>query len=80
MLFSKFSDNPLKWDEIDKVEFFINNTSVFTDSIGPDYSFLWETDTLPDDENYVLAVIAYDLVGNEGDEQRIFALRATSVR
>ena len=53
------------------VEFFINNTSVFTDSIGSDYSFLWETDTLPDDENYVLAVIAYDLVGNEGPSTAI---------
>ena len=57
--------------EIDKVEFFINNESVYTDSIGSDYSFLWETDTLPDDEHYVLAVIAYDLVGNEGPSTAI---------
>ncbi|MFL2994647.1 MAG: Ig-like domain-containing protein [Candidatus Neomarinimicrobiota bacterium] len=57
--------------EVDKVEFFINNESVYTDSIGSDYSFLWETDTLPDDENYVLAVIAYDLVGNEGPSTAI---------
>lgn len=52
--------------EIDRVEFLINDTPVFTDSIGSDYSFLWEADTFPDDEYYVLAVIAYDLVGNEG--------------
>ena len=57
--------------EIDKVEFFINNESVYTDSIGSDYSFLWETDTLPDDEHYVLTVIAYDLVGNEGPSTAI---------
>ena len=57
--------------EIDKVEFFINNESVYTDSIGSDYSFLWETDTLPDDEHYVLAVISYDLVGNEGPSTAI---------
>ena len=57
--------------EIDKVEFFINNESVYTDSIGSNYSFLWETDTLPDDEHYVLAVIAYDLVGNEGPSTAI---------
>ena len=52
--------------EIDRVEFLINNTPVFTDSIGSNYSFLWETDTFPDDEYYVLALIAHDLVGNEG--------------
>lgn len=57
--------------EINKVEFFINDQSVFIDSIGLDYSFLWETDILPDDENYVLAVIAYDLIGNEGPSTAI---------
>ena len=57
--------------EINKVEFFINDQSVFIDSIGLNYSFLWETDTLPDDENYVLAVIAYDLIGNEGPSTAI---------
>ena len=57
--------------EIDKVEFFINDQSVFIDSLGSDYSFLWQTDTLTDDENYVLAVIAYDLVGNEGPSTAI---------
>ena len=57
--------------EIDKVEFFINDLSVFIDSLGPDYSFLWQTDTLADDESYILAVIAYDLVGNEGPSTAI---------
>ena len=57
--------------EIDKVEFFINDQSVFIDSLGSDYSFLWQTDTLADDESYVLAVIAYDLVGNEGPSTAI---------
>tara|TARA_B100001057_G_scaffold339766_1_gene340585 strand:- start:531 stop:2393 length:1863 start_codon:yes stop_codon:yes gene_type:complete len=52
--------------EIDRVEFLINDSPVFTDSIGSNYSFLWETDTFPDDEYYVLALIAHDLVGNEG--------------
>ena len=52
--------------EIDKVEFYINSQIVYTDSIAPDYNYLWNTDSLPDDENYVISIIAYDEVGNEG--------------
>lgn len=57
--------------EIDKVEFYINSQIVYTDSIGPEYNYLWNTDTLPDDENYVISIIAYDEVGNEGPSTAI---------
>ena len=56
---------------IDKVEFYINSEIVFTDSIAPDYDYLWSTDSLPDDENYVISIIAYDEVGNEGPSTAI---------
>jgi len=56
---------------IDKVEFYINSEIVFTDSIAPDYNYLWSTDSLPDDENYVISIIAYDEVGNEGPSTAI---------
>jgi len=56
---------------IDKVEFYINSEIVFTDSIAPDYNYLWITDSLPDDENYVISIIAYDEVGNEGPSTAI---------
>jgi len=51
---------------IDKVDFFINNVFVHVDSSGPDYTYIWDTDTVPDDEDYILGIIAYDLIGNEG--------------
>ena len=57
--------------EIDKVEFYINSQIVYTDSIAPDYNYLWNTDSLPDDENYVISIIAYDGVGNEGPSTAI---------
>ena len=57
--------------EIDKVEFYINSRIVYTDSIAPDYNYLWNTDSLPDDENYVISIIAYDEVGNEGPSTAI---------
>ncbi len=57
--------------EIDKVEFYINSQIVFTDSTGPEYNYLWNTDSLPDDENYVISIIAYDEVGNEGPSTAI---------
>ena len=57
--------------EIDKVEFYINSQIVYTDSIAPDYNYLWNTDSLPDDENYVISIIAYDEVGNEGPSTAI---------
>ena len=56
---------------IDKVEFYINSEIVFTDSIAPGYNYLWSTDSLPDDENYVISIIAYDEVGNEGPSTAI---------
>ena len=43
--------------EINKVEFYINSQIVYTDSIAPNYNFLWNTDSLPDDENYVISII-----------------------
>jgi len=51
---------------IDRVEFFINADIVYTDSIGPDYNYTWTTDTLPDDQDYIISLIGYDLVNNEG--------------
>ena len=57
--------------EIDKVEFYINSQIIYTDSIAPDYNYLWNTDSLPDDENYVISIIAYDEVGNEGPSTAI---------
>ena len=57
--------------EIDKVEFYINSQIVYTDSIAPDYNYLWDTNSLPDDENYVISIVAYDEVGNEGPSTAI---------
>ena len=59
---------------IDKVEFYINSQIAFIDSIAPDYNYLWNTDSLPDDENYVISIIAYDEVGNEGPSTAITVL------
>ena len=57
--------------EIDKVEFYINSQIVYIDSTAPEYNYLWNTDSLPDDENYVISIIAYDEVGNEGPSTAI---------
>ena len=51
---------------IDRVEFFINADLIYIDSIGPDYNYTWITDTFPDDQDYIISLVAYDLVGNEG--------------
>jgi len=51
---------------IDRVEFFINADLAYIDSIGPDYNYTWTTDTLPDDQDYIISLIGYDLVNNEG--------------
>ena len=50
---------------IDRVEFFINTDLVHTDNTGPDYEFTWSTDTLPDDQDYIISLTCYDLNGNE---------------
>ena len=39
---------------------------MFTDSLGPDYQYEWVTDSLEDDRDYIISLISYDLVGNEG--------------
>ena len=57
--------------EIDIVEFYINSQLVYIDSTAPEYNYLWNTDSLPDDENYVISIIAYDEVGNEGPSTAI---------
>ena len=51
---------------IDRVEFFINTDLAHIDSIGPDYNYTWSTDTFPDDQDYIISLIGYDLVDNEG--------------
>ena len=53
-------------DEIERVEFYIDTDLTYIDSIGPDYNYTWNTDSFPDDEDYIISLIAYDLVGNEG--------------
>jgi len=51
---------------IDRVEFFINADLIYIDSIGPDYNYTWITDTFPDDQDYIISLVGYDLVDNEG--------------
>ena len=51
---------------IDRVEFFINADLTYIDSIGPDYNYTWITDNFPDDQDYIISLIGYDLVDNEG--------------
>ena len=51
---------------IDRVEFFINADLVYIDSIGPDYNYTWNTNYFPDDQDYIISLIGYDLVDNEG--------------
>ncbi len=51
---------------IDRVEFFINADLAYIDSIGPDYNYTWITDIFPDDQDYIISLIGYDLVDNEG--------------
>ena len=51
---------------IQRVEFFIDAELVYTDSIGPDYNYLWVTDSLQDDKEYIISVTAYDFNDNEG--------------
>ena len=51
---------------IDRVEFFINTDLTYIDSIGPDYNYTWITDDFPDDQDYIISLIGYDLVDNEG--------------
>ena len=53
-------DNPRFEEQND-----INSQIVYTDTTAPEYNYLWNTDSLPDDENYVISIIAYDEVGNE---------------
>ena len=57
--------------EVDRVEFYINSQIAHIDSSLPDFHYLWNTDSLPDDENYVISVTAYDEIGNEGPSTAI---------
>jgi hypothetical protein len=50
---------------IDRVEFFIDTDLVHIDNTGPDYEFTWSTDTLPDDQDYIISLTCYDLNENE---------------
>ena len=52
---------------IEKVEFFINDTvDSYVDSIGPNYSFNWNTTGLDDDKNYIISAKGIDFIGNVG--------------
>ena len=51
---------------IDRVEFFINADLVYIDSLGPEYNYTWNTNHFPDDQDYIISLIGYDLVDNEG--------------
>ena len=60
--------NALALDNIgvQRVEFYIDAILTHIDSIGPEYNYTWNTDTFPDDEDYIISLIAFDLVGNDG--------------
>ncbi len=48
---------------IDRIEFFVNGDSVHTDHTEP-YSFEWDTETVTDDMEHIVAVMGFDLDGN----------------
>ncbi len=56
---------------IEKVEFYINAELVHTDESEPEYNFIWSTDTLTDDLEYIITSIAYDISGNEAPSTSI---------
>ncbi len=48
---------------IDYIEFFIDGFSVNVDTIAP-YVYNWDTETVADDAEHIIAVIGYDIQGN----------------
>jgi len=48
---------------MDRVEFFINGDSIHTDTSDP-FDYSWDTETVIDDMDHIIAVIGFDLDGN----------------
>ena len=48
---------------IDRIDFFINGDSVYTDPSDP-FDYIWDSETVIDDMDHIIAVIGYDLEGN----------------
>ena len=48
---------------IDRIEFFVDGDSVHTDETEP-YNHSWDTETVADDMEHIIAVMAFDLEGN----------------
>jgi len=48
---------------MDRVEFFINGDSVHTDTSDP-FDYIWDTETVTDDMDHIIAVVGFDLDGN----------------
>jgi len=48
---------------MDRVEFFINGDSVHTDTSNP-FDYTWDTETVTDDMDHIIAVVGFDLGGN----------------
>ena len=48
---------------MDRVEFFINGDSIHTDTSDP-FDYSWNTETVTDDMDHIIAVIGFDLDGN----------------
>jgi len=48
---------------INRIEFFINGDSVHTDDSDP-YNYAWDTETVTDDMDHIIAVVGFDLDGN----------------
>ena len=49
---------------MDRVEFFINGDSVHTDTSDA-FNYIWDTETFNDDMDHIIAVVGFDLDGNE---------------
>ena len=48
---------------IDYIEFYIDGESVANDSTAP-YSYSWDTETVSEDMDHIIAVVGFDLEGN----------------
>ena len=58
---------------IEKVEFFINDSLVFSDFDSP-YQYVWDTTPLEEESENIIKVISYDVSGNSTQSQPIMLL------
>ena len=56
---------------IDRVEFYINGDTVYTDNTGPTYNYNWDTEAVLDDRDYIISLIGYDNAANAGPSSPI---------